>query len=188
MKMRIPPAFLILGTATALGAFAAATQQPTQSTLAPLPARIPYSPFKQIHVDDGCRILPDPAVPVAGKKKPRPRTDPVICHLETVLSSNHLEETIVGSELRRSKVHVNEQTYVMQNITTEPVVFVVQQFVPQGWVVDSDPQPVAMEGQVAIFQANAQPGEIVQMHVGMRLTTPLRTRVVKTSPGAAAGD
>jgi hypothetical protein len=111
----------------------------------------------------------------------------VICHLESVATSEHMEETLVGHELRRNWVNISEQGYVLQNITTEHVVFVVEELVPDGWVVDSDPQPVAMQGQTAIFYAHAEPGEIVRMHVGLRHAKPLRTKIVKASPLPSSG-
>ena len=180
----IIPAFLLVG---ALASFAGTpsalvSQQPSPPpSSAPLPARHAYSPFKEIHVDQSCRLLPDPLHPIIGKKKPHPLSDPVICHLETVLHSEHMEETIVGDELRRNLVKINEQEYVVQNITAEHVVFVVHQFVPQGWNVDSDPQPVEVEGQTAIFRVHADAGQIVRLHVGLRHASPLRSKLIKAS-------
>jgi len=186
LETRSLPAFLLLGTVASLGvpaSLAAGAQQPaSQPTSAPVVHRIAYSPFPEIRVDDSCHLLPDPAHPVIAKKKPRLHTDPVICHLESVLSSGHREETIIGNELHRSDVSITEQTYVLQNVTTEPAVFVVQQSVPEGWAVDSDPQPVETVGSTAVFRANAQPGEIVHLHVGLRHTKPLTTKILKKSP------
>jgi hypothetical protein len=184
LENSIFPAFLLLG---AVAFFAAAppalvSQQPSPPpSPAPAPARPLYSPFREFHVDQECRLLPDPAHPVIGKKKPRLRADPVICHLETVAHSEHMEETIVGDELRRNLVRITEQEYVVQNITTEHVVFVVHQFVPQGWNVDSDPQPAEVKGQTAIFRVHADAGQIVRLHVGLRHTSPLRSKLIKAS-------
>jgi hypothetical protein len=150
-------------------------QSPTQ----PAPARAPYSALKEIHVDSDCRILPAPDRPPVGDKD-RPYHDPVVCHLETILSSGHREETVVGNELRRSDVRINEQEYVLQNIRTEPVIFVVEQYVPAGWTVDSDPQPKQVEGTMALFVVNAQPHEIVRLHVGLRHAKELKPKILKT--------
>jgi hypothetical protein len=111
----------------------------------------------------------------------------MICHLESVLTSEHTEETIVGNELRRSNVRVTEQTYVLQNVTTDPAIFVVEEPVPAGWHVDSDPQPTETNGLTAVFRVHAQPGEIVHLHVGLRHTKPLPTKLIKASPLPAAG-
>ena len=184
LRKGIFPAFMLLG---AVAFFAAASptpvaQQPSPPPSSiPAPARPPYSPFREFHVDQRCRLLPDPAHPVIGKKKPRLITDPAICHLESVLSSQHMEETLVGNELRRNWIRITAQEYVVQNITTEHVIFVVHQFVPEGWNVDSDPQPARLEGQTAIFLVHADAGQIVRLHVGLRHTSPLRPKLIKAS-------
>jgi hypothetical protein len=190
LEKQFIPALLLLGTAASLGAagFPAPGSQQPASQPAPVPPvhRIAYSPFPEIRVDESCHLLPDPLHPVIGKKKPRLYTDPVICHLESMASSGHREETIVGNELHRSDVRITEQTYVLQNVTEQPAVFVVEQAVPQGWAVDSDPQPVKTIGSTAVFRADAQPGEIVYLHVGLRHTKPLPTKILKKSPLPAA--
>ena len=145
-----------------------------------------YPILQEIRVDQNCRLLLAPAEITAAAKKARNEKDPVICHLENVLHSQHVEEAIVGNELRRSRVAVDEQTFVMQNISAEPAVFVVEQPVGKGWVVDSDPPPAAMNGSAAVFRAHAQPGEIVRLHVGERHTTPLRTKVIPASVTASS--
>ena len=80
----------------------------------------------------------------------------------------HMEESVQDKELYRSRVTINEQEYVLQNISDEPVVFVVEQNVPNGWQVDSDPQPgeliPASVGdrkldKVAVFRVHADPGQ-----------------------------
>jgi len=179
------PTFLLLGTVAFPGiaaSQAASAQQAAAQPDAPVVHRAPYSKFKEVYVDQGCRLLPDPAHRVPGNKKPRLHSDPVICHLESVLSSNHREETLAGNELRRSDISITEQTYVLQNITTEPAIFVVEEFVPHGWVVDSYPPPAEIVGPTALFRVHAQPGEIVRLHVGLRHTRPLSTKIVRTSP------
>ena len=54
----------------------------------------------------------------------------------------------------------------LQNITSEPVTFVVEHVLPDDWKVDSDPQPVKIVDNKAFFRVNAEPGQIVRMHVG----------------------
>jgi hypothetical protein len=140
----------------------------------------PDSP-REIDIDQDCRILPGPAQIVPGKKD-KPFTDSAICHLETVNNSEHMEEKIVGNDLYRSRVRIAEQEFVLQNIATNPVVFVVQQGVPDGWIVDSDPQPAEIRQSTAFFPVHAQPGEIVRLHVGLRHTQPLKPRRVASNP------
>lgn len=53
--------------------------------------------------------------------------------------------------------------YLLQNVTAEPVIFVVEQLVSEGWQVDSDPQPTEMVGATALFRVHAQPGETVRL-------------------------
>jgi hypothetical protein len=163
---------------------------------APDTARPPYdgsdSPNapKRIYIDQDCRIEPDPAHPLPGKK-PRPFSDSTICHLETVSQSNHIEEKIVGDELYRSRVHIAEQEYVLQNITEGQVLFIVQHAVSADWTVDSDPQPVSTEGDIAVFPVYAEPGQIVRLHVGLRHTQPLKTKFIgakSQAPRGTAGD
>lgn len=130
----------------------------------------------QIYVDERCGLLPDPALAAAGPKKPRVRWDPVICHLESVNHSSHREETVAGNELARRDVEVDEQEYVLQNVTMKALAFVVEQRVEKGWAVDSDPRPAEMRGDTAIFRVNAEPGEIVRLHVGVRHAKELKPR------------
>jgi hypothetical protein len=133
---------------------------------------------KQIYIDQDCRILPGGS-PILPGKKDKPFSDPVICHLESMANSNHIEEKIVGNELYRSRVYVAEQEFVLQNISEGEVQFIVEVPVNSDWVIDSDPQPVSTEGDVAVFPVYAQPGELVRLHVGMRHTQPLKTKTIK---------
>jgi len=144
----------------------------------------PDSPH-EIYVDQDCRILPGPTAIIPGKKA-KPFADSTICHIESIHNSEHMEERIVGNELYRSKVHIAEQEFVLQNIAVYPVIFVVEQGVPDGWVIDSDPQPTEVNQSTAVFPVHAQPGEIVRLHVGLRNAKPLKTKVVKTSSPPAA--
>jgi hypothetical protein len=131
--------------------------------------------------------MPDPMHPDAEGKKPRFKKDEIVCHLETENRSEHEEDAVVGSERRRNRVHIEEQEYVLQNVTAAPEMFVVEQPVRKDWRVDSDPQPVevraAESGSVAVFRVHAEPGEVVRLHVGVRHTTPLKTKVIRASAG-----
>jgi hypothetical protein len=182
MATKIVSTLFLSGILIGAGCNHCLAQDAAQTPSAPDKFRPAYSDFSEIHVDDACHLLPSPELLKDGKKHPHLRKDPVICHLEVVLNSEHVEETLLGNELRRNKVQVSEQTYVLQNITTLPVSFVVEHFVPDGWVVDSDPQPKEIEKSIAVFQVHAQPGEIVRLHVGIRKTTPLKSKTLKQSP------
>jgi hypothetical protein len=125
-------------------------------------------PPRDIHIDQHCRILPDEEYAYAGKKKLRPVQDRTVCHLGSVLESSHQEKRVSGGQVESSTVRISEQEYVLQNVTPEPVVFVVEQVVPRDWQVDSDPRPEVMEGSTAIFKVHAEPGQMVRLHVGIR--------------------
>jgi hypothetical protein len=129
----------------------------------------------EIHIDGDCRIVPNPALRV-GAGKTKPFHDSSICYLEGPHHSEHGKGRVQGSQLLRSYVRVSEQTFVLQNITDQHTVFIVERPVPKGWTVDSDPQPNRYNGSTAIFPVHAQPGETVRLHVGIRQTTPLKPR------------
>jgi hypothetical protein len=152
----------------------ASTQQAPQA--AP-PERRQYYSFNEIHLDQDCRILPDPAHASPGKK-PKPYTDPAVCHLINVFESQHVEERIQGDQLLRWRVDIHEHEFVLQDISDAPVTFVVEQDIPKNWIVDSDPQPKQMIGQMAYFPVIVQSGQIVHLHVGMRRETPMRTKPI----------
>ncbi|MGA2890250.1 MAG: hypothetical protein ABSE51_19570 [Terracidiphilus sp.] len=171
-----------LGAAASLAKFSSSAQESQQPASNSVVARAPYSAFKEIHVDQQCRLLPYPALQSDVKKKPHLRKDSTICHLEAIASSEHMEETIVGNEMRRNWISITEQEYVLQNVTAETRQFVVEQFVPQGWQVDSDPQPTEIAGTMALFRVNAEPGEIVRLHVGLHHAKPLHTKLLKDGP------
>jgi hypothetical protein len=123
--------------------------------------------WRQVYVDEHCQVL--------NADTGELQTNPDVCRLdgEGVYRSSHVAAKEVDGAVQHAKVNIVEQTYLLQNIHSEPVVFVVAQQVPDGWHVDSDPQPKAMKGNFAIFRVNAQPGQIVRLHVGMAHETPL---------------
>jgi hypothetical protein len=119
-----------------------------------------------IVVNKSCLIQPESDPLILGDHSDAFRDD-AICHLESVLSSHHLEEKITDTERSRFFVRVAEQEYVVQNPTDKPAVFIVRHDVPKNWRVDSDPQPSSMDGSTAVFRVNAEPGQRVRLHVGM---------------------
>jgi hypothetical protein len=119
-----------------------------------------------IVVDKACLIQPESDPLVLGDHFDAFRDD-AICHLESVLTSHHIEEKITETERSRFFVRVAEQEYVVQNPTEKPAIFIVRHDVPKNWTVDSDPQPSSMDGSTAVFRINAEPGQRVRLHVGM---------------------
>jgi hypothetical protein len=119
-----------------------------------------------IVLDKSCRIEPDSDPLIVGDHVEAFRDD-AICHLESVLSSQHIEEKITDGQRSHFTVRVAEQEYVVQNPTDKPTVFIVHHEVPKNWIVDSDPQPSSVDGSTAVFRLNAEPGQRVRLHVGM---------------------
>jgi hypothetical protein len=146
-------------------------------------ARVPYDGADSmtgpmpIHVDETCRILPADDNPL-GRKKPHPYRDSAVCALEGPAESTHWEEKIAGNMLQRTFVHVKERTFVLQDIADGPVMYIVQYDVPQGWFVDSDPQPWQIVGQTAYFHVYVKPGETIRLHVGVRREWPSKPKPI----------
>lgn len=145
---------LVFALVTMLLAVSAAPSQDQPATLS-------------IIVDRSCLIQPESDPLILGDHSEAFRDD-AICHLESVLSSHHVEEKITrDGERSRFFVRVVEQEYVVQNPTDQTAVFTVRHDVPANWTVDSDPQPASMDGSTAVFRLNAEPGQRVRLHVGM---------------------
>lgn len=130
-------------------------------------------PLKEIHVDRSCKILQDESDALSDYTYLDLRNDHAICHLESVLTSRHIEEALGDGVRQRNTVTVAEQEYLLQNVTSEPVTFVVEHALSEDWKVDSDPQPVKVVDNTAFFRVNAQPGQIVRLHVGAHHAEPL---------------
>jgi hypothetical protein len=150
---------------------------------------------REIHVNQDCLIVQDRVDGVVGISvpgaQPAPvgqgstdgqagvevalagQRDPSVCHLESQFTSNHVKGAVVNGAVQRSVVVVKEQEYLLQNELQTPVMFVVEQMVPDGWKIDSVPAPDRVEGKVALFRAAAQPGQIVRLHVGEAHEIPL---------------
>ena len=130
------------------------------------------SPRLTIIVDKSCLIQPESDSSILGDHNDAFRDD-AICHLESVRSSHHIEEKFADGERSRFFVEVAEQEYVLQNPTDKPAIFTVRHDVPEDWTVDSAPPPSSMDGSTAVFQVNAEPGQRVRLHVGMRRSHPI---------------
>jgi hypothetical protein len=148
-----------LGLLFLLAAAASATAQAAPAD--------PSSHWQQIYVDDHCQVLDASSGTFAANAD--------VCHLDGmgVHRSSHVAAKEVDGIVHHSLVNVAEQTYLLQNIHDQPVVFVVAQQVPDGWHIDSDPQPVTQKDGVAIFRVIAQPGQIVRLHVGAAHESPI---------------
>jgi hypothetical protein len=133
----------------------------------------PPAPLKEIHVDRSCKILQDDSDALSDYTEADLRNDHAICHLESVHTSHHVEAALRDGVRLRSKVTVVEQEYLLQNVTSAPVTFVVEHVLPDDWKVDSDPQPVKVVDNTAFFRVNAEPGQIVRLHVGERHADPI---------------
>jgi hypothetical protein len=135
----------------------------------PVTAQDASPAWQHVYVDDHCQVLD------AGTGQFAANAD--VCHLdgEGVQRSSHIAAKEVDGVVRHSLVNIAEQTYMLQNIHEQPVVFVVAHQVPAGWHVDSDPQPVSIKDGVAIFRVIAQPGQIVRLHVGTAHEAPVDT-------------
>jgi len=133
----------------------------------------PSPPLKEIHVDRSCKISLNESDALSGLTEADLENDHAICHLESVLTSHHIEEALKDGVMLRNKVSVAEREYLLQNVTSEPVTFVVEHALPEDWMVDSDPQPVMVVDGKAFFRVNAEPGQIVRLHVGEHHADPI---------------
>jgi hypothetical protein len=157
------------------GAASAQNQSPTNR--APYDGADTLNGPKPIHIDGNCRILPGSEF--AGvKKKTHPYNDSAICSIKGPVESQHQEEKVAGNELQRWLVRVKERTFVLQDISDDPVLYVVQFDVPQNWVIDSDPQPWQMAGQTAYFRVYVKPGQTERLHVGVRRMWPQKSKPI----------
>lgn len=130
------------------------------------------APRLQIVVNQACLIQPGSDQLVMGDHEDA-FFDTAICNLESIHFSHHVEEKIADDgERSHFLVYIAEQEYILDNPTDKPAVFVVRENVPEGWTVDSDPQPTSMDGSTAVFHVYADPGQVVRLHVGMRRSVP----------------
>jgi hypothetical protein len=174
MRIILPMSKSRLSVAALLGiAIALGLGHPSAFSQSSAPAQ-PLSPLKEIHVDRKCKVLQDESDALSDLTEADLRNDHAICHLESVHTSHHVEEALRDGVMSRSKVTVVEQEYLLQNVTSEPVTFVVEHVLPDdGWKIDSDPQPVKIVDGKAFFRVNAEPGQIVRLHVGERHADPI---------------
>lgn len=125
----------------------------------------------RILVDRRCHVLD---AQIDGIPTVRLQLDHILCQLQSVRTSQHHEEALLPASMQRTLVTVSEQEYLLDNVAPRPIDFVVQQYLPPGWTVDSDPQPEQLFGSYAIFRVHAEPGQVVRLHVGERRSKPIR--------------
>ena len=151
----------------------------SQSPSAMAPAKDAVATVQEIHVNQDCVILQDQIYGVPGMSVPGGtavaggETNPAWCHLQSQLTSNHVRGTVVNGAVERSVVVVKEQQYLLQDLFEQPVMFVVEHAVPEGWKIDSDPAPTAVVNKVALFRVMVRPGQVTKLHVAEEHTIPL---------------
>lgn len=146
--------------------------------------------FQEIHVNQDCLILQDQvdgvvgvsvpgALPVgggangAGGQRSVAQLDLGVCHLDSQVTANRVKGELVNGAVQRSVVVMKEKDYLMKNQFERPVVFVVEQPVPAGWEIATEPGPDKMVGNVALYKAVALPGQMVRLHAGEQHTIQL---------------
>jgi hypothetical protein len=126
-------------------------------------------PVDEIHVDERCRIYSqDRANPSGTFNKPSFRADTAICFLKGDKKSEHWEQTLYDGVVKRTKVHIHERNYVLHNPTNQTIAFILDSSLPDGWVIDSVPQPQSVEDHMATFRVYARPQETITLHIGSR--------------------
>jgi hypothetical protein len=143
------------------------------SQSSPQPQPQPPPPAREIHVDRSCKVLLDKSDALSDYAEDDLRNDHAICHLESVFTSHHIEEKLRDGMRLQNNVTIQEQEYLLQNVTSTPVTFVVEHVLPDDWKIDSDPKPVKVVDNTAFFRVNAEPGQIVRLHVGERHAIPI---------------
>jgi len=144
-----------------------APEPPAMQPQVPVPQ--PPDDLNEINIDYRCRILVQDRANANGHfSHPHFSEDRSVCHLKAVSHTHLYEEQLDNGVLKRTPYEVNECTYILHNITPDPIAFVVHQPLNNGWRVDSTPAPTAIEDGVASFRVIAKPGQTIHLHVGER--------------------
>jgi hypothetical protein len=142
-----------------------AQAQPPAAADMPDPSVVP----QEINVDQNCRILvQDRSHATKQYSHPHFSQDGSVCHLESIHRTKIFEENLDNGVLKRTPFEVREATFVLQNITPDPVIFIVHQPIFHGGHIDSTPQPDSVDNGVAVFRVRAKPGQTIHLHMGMR--------------------
>ncbi len=124
---------------------------------------------QEVNVDQNCRILvQDRSHASRQYSHPHFSQDDSVCHLESIHRTKLFEENLDNGVLKRTPFEVREATFVLQNITPDPVVFIVHQPIFHGGHIDSTPSPDSADNGVAVFHVRAKSGQTIHLHVGMR--------------------
>jgi hypothetical protein len=91
-----------------------------------------------------------------------------LCRLKGDSHSSHWEESVANGVVSRTKVQIHERNYLLFNPTDARVTFVLDVSLPDGWTIDSVPQPTEIIDHMATFRVYAKPGETLRLHVGER--------------------
>ena len=138
------------------------------AAISPLSAQQETSlPSSEIHVNERCRILTETSSQFSVSDL---RPGAPICKVNSEFHSNHWEQNIEDGIAKRAYLTIHEREYLLHDPTIEPVTFVVDQSLPEGWQVDSDPQPTEVTDGTATFRVISQPGQTVRLHIGERKT------------------
>ncbi len=153
----------------ALGNLTISSQQQSVPNVSVIDAPPPAFELSEVHIDHDCRVLTQ-GKSTAANPNPNPhyRYNNVVCHFESKLHSGHTEQIVKNGVPKYVYVSIIEREYLLQNVTGKPVTFVIDQNLPKGWRIDSDPQPTEVTASTATFRVLAQPGQTVRLHVGMR--------------------
>ncbi|RXH56559.1 hypothetical protein GRAN_3416 [Granulicella sibirica] len=91
-----------------------------------------------------------------------------ICHQESKFDTMQPEENLKNGVMTKVVYEIKESEYLLHDFTDHPVAFVLDQPLPDGWQVVSDPQPLTTDNHMAIYRVLAQPGQTVRLHTGQR--------------------
>jgi hypothetical protein len=120
----------------------------------------------EIHVDEKCWI--HEVAPHSEDLKQHIYRDDGICHVSGDAVTQRKETDLDDADHKHVTVTIREHTFVLHNPDAGAITFIVEQKVPKGWQVDSDPEPNSVVGSVATFIVTAEGGQTVSLHVGER--------------------
>jgi hypothetical protein len=120
----------------------------------------------EIHVDEKCHI--SEVAPHSDGLKQHVYTDRGICSVSGDAVTTRQETDIDDDKRIHRNVTIREHTFALHNPKDDPVTFIVDQKVPEGWQIDSDPLPNSINGADATFLVVVAPGETANLHVGER--------------------
>lgn len=136
------------------------------ASLLPLHGQQPSPAPNEFHVDGHCRLYETVSTP-KGPKVHRYK-DRGICSVDSVHETTRTETDMDLAQRKRNHVVIREHTFTFHNPTSEPAAFVLEQALPNGWEIDSDPQPNKIESGTATYIISVGPKQTVNLHVGER--------------------